>query len=212
MFIAIAGNIGSGKSTLTDMLSRYYQWEPFYESVDNNPYIEDFYGDMRRWSFHLQVYFLSQRFITHQKIAGLSHNVVQDRSIYEDAEIFAANLHDIGNMDDRDYANYSELYGIMIPFLKAPDLLVYLRASVPTLMRQIRLRGRAYEQSIQESYIVQLNTLYESWIARYQFGPVLTIETDNLDFVHSEQDRAGLLGTIVETVSSLHTPQLPFIT
>ncbi len=210
MFIAIAGNIGSGKSTLTDLLSQHYGWEPFYESVENNPYIEDFYADMRRWSFHLQVYFLSQRFITHQRIAGLAHNVVQDRSIYEDAEIFAANLHDIGNMDDRDYTNYTELYGVMIPFLKPPDLLVYLRASVPTLMHQIRLRGRSYEQSIRESYITQLNDLYESWISRYTFGPVLTIETDHLDFVHSESDRASLLGRIVETVSSLHTPQLPF--
>ncbi|MCL4538075.1 MAG: deoxynucleoside kinase, partial [Bacteroidetes bacterium] len=147
MFISIAGNIGSGKSSLTKLLSRHFGWVPFYESVDDNPYLSDFYADMKRWSFHLQVYFLSNRFMNHKKIIEMPESVVQDRSIYEDVEIFARNLHEMGNMDKRDYENYRELFSIMVEYLRPPDLLIYLRANIETLLRQIRLRGRSYEQS-----------------------------------------------------------------
>lgn len=193
MFVAIAGNIGAGKSSLTSILHETYGWQPYFESVDDNPYLEDFYGDMRRWSFHLQVYFLSQRFATHQKITSARLDVVQDRSIYEDAEIFARNLHDMGRMDDRDYENYTALYGVMTGFLRPPDLMLYLRAGTETLLRQIRLRGRSFEQAIEPAYLDRLNTLYDEWIARYDLGPVITVDVDDTDFVHDAQQQADLL-------------------
>ncbi len=192
VFVSIAGNIGSGKSSLTKLLSDHFGWIPFYESVDNNPYLSDFYGDMKRWSFHLQVYFLSNRFKNHKKIVEMPEPVVQDRSIYEDVEIFARNLHEMGNMDARDYENYRELFGIMIDYLKTPDLLIYLRAGVDTLLRQIKLRGRSYEQSISREYLERLNISYEDWIRRYSnglqnsgpaAGRLLVIESDEIDFV-----------------------------
>jgi deoxyadenosine/deoxycytidine kinase len=182
-FIAIAGNIGSGKSSLTTMLSRKLDWTPYYESVEDNPYLSDFYGDMKRWSFHLQVYFLSHRFQTHKKIVEAEASVIQDRSIYEDAEIFARNLHAIGNMDKRDYENYVALYKVMTDYLKPPDLMVYLRANVETLAAQITKRGRSYEQSISRDYLQQLNDHYEQWIGQYSLGKLLVIESDNMDFV-----------------------------
>lgn len=187
-FIAIAGNIGSGKSSLTTMLSRKFDWTPYYESVEDNPYLADFYGDMKRWSFHLQVYFLSHRFQTHKKIVESGASVIQDRSIYEDAEIFARNLHAIGNMDTRDYENYVALYKVMTDYLKPPDLMVYLRANVGTLMAQITKRGRSYEQSISRAYLEQLNSHYEQWIGQYSLGKLLVIESDNIDFVGNSGD------------------------
>jgi deoxyadenosine/deoxycytidine kinase len=185
VFISIAGNIGSGKSSLTKLLSKHFDWVPFYESVEDNPYLSDFYGDMKRWSFHLQVYFLSNRFKNHKKIIEMPESVVQDRSIYEDVEIFARNLHEMGNMDRRDYENYRELFRIMVDYLKPPDLLIYLRASIETLMKQIRLRGREYEQSIKRDYLERLNRSYEDWVTRYDIGNLLVIESDGIDFVNN---------------------------
>ena len=202
MFLTIAGNIGSGKSSLTSLLHERFGWQPFFESVDDNPYLADFYGDMRRWSFHLQVSFLSQRFITHRDITSSVRDVVQDRSIYEDAEIFAKNLHSIGRMDDRDYANYRALFDSMTSYLRAPDLMVSLRASVDTLLRQITLRGRSYEQGIERSYLEQLNALYEEWIAGYTLGPLLIIDTDATDFVHDSVQREEILLRITGAIDA----------
>ncbi len=202
VFISIAGNIGSGKSSLTKLLSSHFGWIPFYESVDDNPYLSDFYGDMKRWSFHLQVYFLSNRFINHKKIIEMPESVIQDRSIYEDVEIFARNLHEMGNMDKRDYENYRELFGIMVDYLKPPDLLIYLRANTDTLVRQIRLRGRSYEQSISRDYLELLNASYEDWVKRYDAGRLLVIESDDLDFVNN----ADHLDDIIRRVRNALAP------
>jgi deoxyadenosine/deoxycytidine kinase len=188
VFIAVAGNIGSGKSSLTTMLGKHFGWKPYFESVENNPYLSDFYGDMKRWSFHLQIYFLSHRFTNHKQIVESPEAVIQDRSIYEDAEIFARNLHEIGNMDNRDYDNYVALYHVMMEYLRPPDLMIYLRATVDTLKKQIAKRGRSYEQSIKQEYLEQLNRHYESWITNYKLGPLLVIESDDLDFVHNGKD------------------------
>jgi len=200
MFIAIAGNIGSGKSSLTSLLHQKFGWVPYFESVDDNPYLPDFYADMRRWSFHLQVYFLSKRFILHREISEGASTVVQDRSIYEDAEIFAVNLHSIGMMDDRDYDNYRALYAAMTSYLQPPDLLIYLRADLVTLQRQIQLRGRDFEQSIDASYLEQLNVLYEDWIVRYDEGPLLVVDTVEMDFVHDMQKQEEVLYLIDNAV------------
>ncbi len=204
LFISIAGNIGSGKSSLTRLLSEHFGWVPFYESVDDNPYLSDFYGDMKRWSFHLQVYFLSNRFMNHKNILEMPKSVVQDRSIYEDVEIFARNLHDMGNMDDRDYRNYRELFAIMVDYLRPPDLLIYLRANIETLLRQIKLRGRSYEQSIGKGYLELLNASYEDWISRYEAttGRLLIIESDDLDFVNNP-------GHLSDIISKVETALMP---
>jgi deoxyadenosine/deoxycytidine kinase len=204
MLITIAGNIGSGKSSLTLLLHQKFGWQPYFESVDDNPYLADFYADMPRWSFHLQVYFLSQRFMTHKRIAASRGTVVQDRSIYEDAEIFAHNLHDMGRMDDRDYANYRALYAAMTGYLTPPSLMVYLRADVPTLLRQIRLRGRDFEQGIEEEYLARLGVLYEEWIAAYATGPLLVVDTRELDFVHRPQDQEELVYRITNALPRKH--------
>jgi deoxyadenosine/deoxycytidine kinase len=188
VFVAVAGNIGSGKSSLTTMLSKHYGWKSFYESVEDNPYLADFYGDMNRWSFNLQVYFLSKRFNDHKRIVEGTVDVIQDRSIYEDAEIFAKNLHDIGKMDDRDYTNYVELYKVMMQYLQPPDLLIFLDARIDTLLKQIARRGRNYEQSIPRDYLEQLSGLYKGWIQRYTLGPLLVIPSDEVDFVHERGD------------------------
>ena len=195
-YVAIAGNIGAGKSSLTKVLSDYFKWEAFYERVDDNPYLADFYEEMRRWSFNLQVYFLSSRFRHQRAIEAAPHSVVQDRSIYEDAEIFAKNLYEMGLMAERDYASYRELFAIMTGYLRAPDLLVYLRASVPTLVRHIQTRGRAYEAGIRIDYLERLGAHYEDWIARYALGPKLIIDVDEYDFVHRPEDRTDLIGRI----------------
>ena len=182
-FIIVSGNIGSGKSSLTTLLSRQLGWKPFYEVVESNPYLEDFYYDMKKWSFHLQVFFLSKRFQHHQNIVNDPSSVVQDRSIYEDVNIFAKNLYRQGLMNFRDYHNYSELFRIMVNFLSPPDLIVYLQASIPTLMNRISLRGRYYEKKISREYLEQLNTFYEEWVADFKICPILKIPTDDLDFV-----------------------------
>ncbi|PIU45242.1 MAG: deoxynucleoside kinase [Ignavibacteriales bacterium CG07_land_8_20_14_0_80_59_12] len=202
LFVAVAGNIGAGKSSLTSMLSTHFGWNPYYESVENNPYLDDFYKDMSRWSFNLQVYFLSNRFKYHKKMVESPRPVIQDRSIYEDAEIFARNLHDIGKMDDRDYENYVELYHIMTEYLKPPTLMIYLRASVDTLLKQISRRGRSFEQGIQREYLEQLNHHYESWIGRYSLGALLTIKSDDIDFVNHESDFERVVGLVREKLRS----------
>ena len=195
-YVAIAGNIGAGKSSLTDILSEYFGWEAFYEQVDNNPYLTDFYNDMRRWSFNLQVYFLSSRFQHQQHIEEADHSIVQDRSIYEDAEIFARNLHEMGLMSKRDYENYTKLFAIMTSYLRPPSLLVYLRASVPTLVNHIQQRGREYESTIRIDYLERLQRHYENWIEDYDLGPKMIVDVDELDFVNNEQDRRDVIGRI----------------
>ena len=195
-YVAIAGNIGAGKSSLTRLLSDYFKWKAFYERVDDNPYLEDFYDDMRRWSFNLQVFFLSNRFNHQREIESLPYSVVQDRSIYEDAEIFARNLNEMGLMNERDYRNYVDLYNIMTSYLQAPDLLVYLRASVPTLVRHIQARGREFESTIRIEYLEKLHAHYEDWVARYDLGPKLIVEADDLDFVYEDEDRMSVISQI----------------
>ena len=195
LYIAVAGNIGAGKSTLTQILADTFGWAPFFESVDDNPYLADFYDDMRRWSFNLQVFFLSSRFKHQKEIEASPTSVVQDRSIYEDVEIFARNLSDMSLMDGRDYENYVDLFSIMAGYLQPPDLLVYLRASVPTLVSHIQARGREFESSIRLDYLERLNGLYEDWIDRYPY-PKLVIETDGLDFVNEDEDRYEILSRI----------------
>lgn len=187
-FISVAGNIGSGKSSLTSMIAKEFGWVPYYESVANNPYLSDFYTDMKRWSFQLQVYFLSHRFNAHRKIIESKKSVIQDRSIYEDVEIFAKNLYLMGRMEKRDYNNYRALFYEMTSYLKAPDLVVYLKADTKTLGKQIKLRGREYEQSIERKYLERLNRSYGQWIKNYDLGKVLIIESDHLDFVNNRDD------------------------
>lgn len=194
-YIAVAGNIGAGKSSLTGLLAKHFGWEAFYESVDDNPYLADFYDDMRRWSFNLQIYFLSSRFRHHKVMIERDGSIVQDRTIYEDVEIFARNLHDMGLMSDRDFKNYESLFQEMSRFLQPPDLLVYLRAQVPTLVRQIQQRGRDYENTIRIEYLERLNRLYESWIENYPHDKLI-IDTDDIDFVNSQED----LGKVIELV------------
>ena len=195
-YVAIAGNIGAGKSSLTRVLSSYFKWEAFYERVDDNPYLSDFYDDMRRWSFNLQVFFLSSRFAHQRDIEAAPHSIVQDRSIYEDVEIFARNLYEMGLMDGRDFENYQELFALMTSYLRPPDLLIYLRASVPTLVRQIQSRGRDFESNIRIDYLERLNTHYENWVERYDLGPKLIVETDELDFVNTTEDRGEILSRV----------------
>jgi len=204
VFIAVAGNIGAGKSSLTRLLSRHFGWKPYFESVADNPYLDDFYKDMHRWSFNLQVYFLSNRFRSHKAITEGKGSVILDRVIYEDAEIFARNLHQIGKMDTRDYRNYVALYRVMTEYLHPPDLLIYLRASVDTLVKQIALRGRDFEQSIKRSYLQQLNRHYEAWIRRYRMGPLLVVPSDRLDFVGRGEDLDRIVGMIEEKLSTPH--------
>ncbi len=182
-FVAVAGNVGVGKSTLTRLLAEHLGWEPFYEAVDDNPYLADFYKDMRAWSFHSQVFFLSRRLRHHRQLLDHPKSVVQDRSVYEDAEIFARNLYQQGHMAERDYRSYRELYETLVQFLPPPDLVIYLRASVDTLLHRIRLRGREFEQAIDPSYLERLNALYEEWISHFTLSPVLIVPADALDFV-----------------------------
>lgn len=185
-FIAIAGNVGVGKSTLTGLLADRLGWEPFFEAVDENPYLADFYEDMRTWSFHSQIFFLSRRLRHHRQLLDHPGSVVQDRSVYEDAEVFARNLYLQGDMDERDYDSYQELYFVLTSFLPPPDLVVYLRASVATLLRRISMRGRDYEKGISSDYLQRLNVLYEEWIQGFTLCPILTVPTDELDFVAND--------------------------
>lgn len=187
-FIAVAGNIGSGKTTLTRMLSNHYSWEPHFEVVASNPYLSDFYTDMNRWSLQLQVFFLSKRFQAHQSIVKSNISSIQDRSIYEDAHIFARALKEGGQMDERDYENYFELYSTMTQFLTPPDLVVYVKRSVPCLKERIKERGRTFEQNIPSDYLQLLERCYEDWIADYKLGKVLVVNADALDFKNKEED------------------------
>ena len=187
MHIAIAGNIGCGTTTLTKMLASRYNWTPRFEPVDNNPYLEDYYQDMSRWSFHLQVYFLAKRFKEVVEISKSDEVIIQDRTIFEDACIFAPNLHDMGLMSDRDYANYSDLFSTMISLVRLPDLMIYIRSSVSNLVQQIQKRGRSYEQSMRMDYLKGLNDRYEEWVAGYK-GHLIIVDGDNWKFEQEPED------------------------
>jgi len=188
MHIAIAGNIGSGKTTLTGILAKQFKWEPHYEDVETNPYLNSFYEDMQRWSFNLQIYFLNSRFRQIVKIRESGKTIIQDRTIYEDAYIFAPNLHTMGLMTSRDFDNYKSLFDLMSTFIKPPELLIYLRAEVPTLVRQIQKRGRDYENSIRIDYLTRLNERYEAWISEYNIGKLLIVDVDDKDFANNSAD------------------------
>jgi deoxyadenosine/deoxycytidine kinase len=201
MHIAIGGNIGSGKTTLSGLLAKNFGWQPHYEDVDTNPYLPSFYEDMQRWSFNLQIYFLNSRFRQIVDIRKSGKNVIQDRTIYEDAHIFAPNLHTMNLMTTRDYENYQSLFELMSSFIQPPDLLIYLRADVPTLVRNIQKRGRDYEASIRLDYLKSLNERYENWINNYTEGKLLIFDVDNINFQENPED----LGRIIEGVqANLH--------
>ena len=198
MHVAVAGNIGSGKTTLTTLLAKHYGWEPHYEDVDENPYLNDFYEDMQRWSFNLQIYFVNSRFNQIQDIREKARKVIQDRTIYEDAYIFAPNLHAMGLMTTRDFENYFSLFNLMDKFIQAPDLLIYLRASVPTLVNQIQKRGREYENAIRLDYLKRLNERYEAWVSTYDRGKLLIIDVDDNNFSEKAED----LGLIIDKINA----------
>jgi deoxyadenosine/deoxycytidine kinase len=198
MHIAIAGNIGSGKTTLAELLAKNFGWDVMYEETENNPYLNDFYNDMQRWSFNLQVYFLNQRLQQLHKIKGTEGTVVQDRTIYEDAAIFAPNLQAMGLMTSRDFDNYLSLFNQLDNLIKAPDLLIYLKASVPTLVEHIQNRGREYEESIRLDYLKRLNDRYNTWIAEYNKGKLLVIDVDNNQFSTKDED----LGIIIQKINA----------
>jgi deoxyadenosine/deoxycytidine kinase len=199
LFITIAGNIGTGKTTLTKMLADHYNWKAHFESVADNPYLEDFYGDMSRWSFPLQIYFLNHRFKTHREVGG-GGSAIQDRSIYEDCHIFARSLSESGKMEKRDYQTYQDLYAEMIKLLTPPDLMIYLRKSTPKLVSQIQMRGREYEKNMPKDYLESLNRYYEDWINNYKLGPLLVIDSDELDFVRKSEDFDFIARQILEKI------------
>ncbi|MBT4775038.1 deoxynucleoside kinase [Flavobacteriales bacterium] len=198
MHIAIAGNIGSGKTTLTTLLSKHYGWDTHFEDVEQNPYLNDFYNDMQRWSFNLQIYYLNSRFTQIQEIKENQNTVIQDRTIYEDAYIFAPNLHSMGLMTTRDFENYFSLFNLMESFISAPDLLIYLRASIPTLVSHISDRGREYEESIRIDYLKRLNERYEAWISTYDKGKLMIIDVDENNFKSDAED----LGKIIQGIDA----------
>ncbi|HEY4656095.1 MAG TPA: deoxynucleoside kinase [Cyclobacteriaceae bacterium] len=201
--IAISGNIGSGKTALTEKLSKHYGWTPLYESVDKNPYLRDFYFDMSRWAFHLQIYFLNSRF---RQINAIRQNIrptVQDRTIYEDAHIFAANLHTSGHISDRDYESYLDIFASMIGLVRPPDLLIYLKADIPRLVANIQKRGRDFENAMSLEYLKNLNEHYESWIAGYDLGKVLTIDANVIDFVERVEDFAFIVDRVDLEINNL---------
>lgn len=200
LFVVVAGNIGSGKTTLTKKLSDRLGWKPHYESVQDNPYLADFYQDMSRWSFPLQVYFLNHRFNTHKEIEALPASSVQDRSIYEDANIFARALYEQGKLDERDYMNYKSLYESMIRYLNPPTLMIFLRRSVPKLQERIKLRGRDYEQAIPVDYLTSLNKYYDDWYENYDLGKSLIVDTDELDFLENEDHFNRLVKRVWDSI------------
>jgi len=203
MHVAIAGNIGAGKTTLTKLLAKHYKWEAQLEDVVDNPYLDDFYNQMERWSFNLQVYFLNSRFRQVNQIQQGKKDIIQDRTIYEDAFIFAPNLHAMGLMTNRDFENYSSLFALMESFVKGPDLLIYLRSSIPNLVAQIHKRGRDYENTISIDYLSRLNERYEAWISTYTKGNLLIIDVDNLDFVTNPEDLGGIINKIDAEINGL---------
>ncbi|MBP7075512.1 MAG: deoxynucleoside kinase [Bacteroidales bacterium] len=203
MHIAIAGNIGSGKTTLTRLLAKHYSWTPHYEDVEDNPYLTDFYDDMQRWSFNLQIYFLNSRFNQILDIRKSGKTVIQDRTIYEDAYIFAPNLHAMGLMTSRDFDNYFSLFNLMSSLVMPPDLLIYLRASVPTLVQQIQQRGRKYENTIRLDYLQRLNERYEAWINGYKLGKLLIVDVDHTDFTAVQEDLRDVINKIDAEIHGL---------
>ena len=203
MHIAVAGNIGSGKTTLTELLAKHYGWETHYEEVSQNPYLNDFYEDMQRWSFNLQIYYLNSRFTQIQEIKQTDKAVIQDRTIYEDAFIFAPNLHSMGLMTTRDFENYFSLFSLVESFVSAPDLLIYLRASVPTLVNQIQKRGRDYEESIRLDYLKRLNERYEAWISTYDKGKLLIIDVDTNNYHENPEDLGKIINSIDAEINGL---------
>ncbi|QRM89184.1 ATP-binding cassette domain-containing protein [Lacinutrix sp. WUR7] len=203
MHVAIAGNIGAGKTTLTKLLAKHYKWEAQLEDVVDNPYLDDFYNQMERWSFNLQVYFLNSRFRQVSDIRESGRDIIQDRTIYEDAHIFAPNLHAMGLMTNRDFENYKSLFDLMESFVEGPDLLIYLRSSISNLVSQIHKRGRDYENSISIDYLSRLNERYEAWITGYNKGNLLIIDVDNLDFVDNPEDLGFILNKIDAEINGL---------
>lgn len=208
MYIAVAGNIGSGKTTLTSRLARHYNWKAEYEAADQNPYLPDFYEDMKRWAFHLQVYFLNSRFQQINSIAQYPGTTIQDRTIYEDAYIFAANLYKSKLLSDRDYQNYLSLFHSMVKYAKAPELLIYLRADIPKLVSQIRKRGRLYENAIRLDYLQNLNDHYEEWIGGYKMGKLLIVDVNHLDFQEKTEDFAFVVERIDVELNGLFSSGL----
>ena len=203
MHIAIAGNIGAGKTSLTRLLSKHFRWEAHFEDVDDNPYLDDFYHSMERWSFNLQIYFLNSRFRQILEIRKSGKKTIQDRTIYEDAFIFAPNLHAMGLMSNRDYTNYKLLFDLMEGLVGPPDLLIYLRSSIPNLVGQIHKRGRDYENSISIDYLSRLNERYEAWVSTYDKGKLLIIDVDDIDFVNSQEDLGNIINRIDAEINGL---------
>lgn len=203
MHIAVTGNIGAGKTTLTTMLAKHYGWSAQFEDVDHNPYLDDFYQDMSKWSFALQMYFLGSRFRQVKEIRESGKNIIQDRTIYEDAHIFAENLNEMNLLSDRDYSNYTALFNLMKSFVSAPDLLIYLKADISTLTKQIAKRGREYEAGISIDYLMRLNKKYEAWINSYKEGKLLIIDVNDLDFVEREEDFGYILERIDAELNGL---------
>lgn len=201
--IAVAGNIGSGKTTLSKILAKHYNWELELEDLQDNPYITDFYEDMQRWSFNLQVYFLNVRFNNIRKIRSNANPVIQDRTVYEDAYIFAPNLHAMGLMSTRDFETYISLFRSLNSMLPPPDLMIYLRASIPTLVKQIQQRGREYEDSIRLDYLKRLNERYEAWVASYKLGNLVVIDIDELDFINNEEDTNAIINRVEAALNGL---------
>lgn len=203
MHVAIAGNIGSGKTTLTRLLAKHYKWKAHYEDVEDNPYLDDFYNQMERWSFNLQIYFLNSRFRQILDIRESGKSVIQDRTIYEDAYIFAPNLHAMGLMTNRDFENYRSLFDLMESVTKGPDLLIYLRSSIPNLVNQIHKRGREYENSISIDYLSRLNERYEAWVHNYDKGNLLIIDVDHVNFVDNPEDLGEVINKIDAQINGL---------
>ena len=198
MYFAIAGNIGAGKTSLTELLSKHYGWEAHFEDVIDNPYLDDFYNHMERWSFNLQIYFLNSRFRQLESFSNSNKKFIQDRTIYEDAHIFAPNLHAMGLMNQRDFNNYQSLFGLMESMIEGPDILIYLRSSIPNLVHKIHKRGREYENSISIEYLSRLNERYEAWVSTYNKGKLLVVDVDKIDFVENKAD----LGSVIEKIDA----------